>query len=240
MLPTMITNRLGHSGFAPRSACWAATRLLPLLVMGGGSLAAAQPVQPATQQAAPPLPTAAPADPTQMQPGQMQPGQLQPYGAPPVQVVGADLQFQMQQLMSALTDHSRTLEISTIRRRNQGLLAGGSVLFALGYTGAIIGGSILLEENQTDSFARDSATGRNAGGVLLIPVLGPFISSLIMREPIWSLNWSLIDGMGQLGGVVMMTAAILSNRKLPSPLVGLRLSPIRTGTTQGLALTGAF
>ena len=236
----MITNRLGHSGFAPRSACWAATRLLPLLVMGGGSLAAAQPVQPATQQAAPPLPTAAPTDPAQLQPGQMQPGQLQPYGAPPVQVVGADLQFQMQQLMSALTDHSRTLEISTIRRRNQGLLAGGSVLFALGYTGAIIGGSILLEENQTDSFARDSATGRNAGGVLLIPVLGPFISSLIMREPIWSLNWSLIDGMGQLGGVVMMTAAILSNRKLPSPLVGLQLSPIRTGTTQGLALTGAF
>jgi len=213
--------------------------------MGCGSLATAQPVQPPTQQAAPPLPIAAPTDPTQLQPGhsqpgQLQPGQLHPYGAPPVQVVGADLQFQMQQLMSALVDHSRTLEVSTIRRRNQGLLAGGSVLFALGYTGAIIGGSILLEENQVDSFARDSATGRNAGGVLLIPVLGPFISSLIIREPIWSLNWSLIDGMGQLGGVVMMTAAILSNRKLPSPLVGLQLTPIRTGTSQGLALTGAF
>ena len=214
--------------------------------MGCGSLAAAQPVQPPTQQAAQPQqPTAAPTDPaqlqpSQLQPSQLQPSQLQPYGAPPVQVVGADLQFQMQQLMSALVDHSRTLEVSTIRRRNQGLLAGGSVLFALGYTGAIIGGSILLEENQVDSFARDSATGRNAGGVLLIPVLGPFISSLIVREPIWSLNWSLIDGMGQLGGVVMMTAAIFSNRKLPSPLVGLQLSPIRTGTTQGLALTGAF
>mgnify|MGYP000908213932 CR=1 FL=1 len=211
--------------------------------MGSASLAAAQPVQPPTQ-ATQPLPTAAPEpmqmQPGQMQPGQMQPGQMQPYGAPPVQVVGADLQFQMQQLMSALVDHSRTLEVSTIRRRNQGLLAGGSVLFALGYTGAIIGGSILLEENQVDSFARDSATGRNAGGVLLIPVLGPFISSLIVREPIWSLNWSLIDGMGQLGGVVMMTAAILSNRKLPSPLVGLQLTPIRTSTTQGLALTGAF
>ena len=82
--------------------------------MGCGSLAAAQPVQPPTQQAAPPLPTAAP-EPMQMQPGQMQPGQMQPYGAPPVQVVGADLQFQMQQLMSALVDHSRTCLLYTSR-----------------------------------------------------------------------------------------------------------------------------
>jgi hypothetical protein len=167
----------------------------------------------------------------------MQPPYEQP---PPGAMMGADLHMEIQQLLSALYDHRRNSEVQAIRQRNRGLIAGGAVLLSSGYLGAIIAGSFVVDKSQGSSFARDTTTERNAGGTLFIPVLGPLISSLVWRDPLWSLNWSLVDGVAQIGGVVMIAAGIYSNRKLPAPLADLRLSPLRTSTTTGLTLSGAF
>ncbi len=165
---------------------------------------------------------------------------MPPVGMQPGATMCGDVHLEMQQLLSALLEHRRTAETLAIRQRNRGLIAGGAALFTAAYLPALITGSIFLEESLGSSFARDLATQRNASGTLLVPVIGPFISSLIWREAVWSVNWSLVDGAAQVGGVVMMALGIYSNRKLPPPLVGLQVTPLRTTTATGLTLSGSF
>jgi len=185
----------------------------------------------------PPPPAGQPSAQTPPPPVPRQPPYEQP---PPGAMMGYDLHMEIQQLLSALSDHRRSSEVQAIRQRNRGLIAGGAVLLSSGYLGAVIAGSFVVAQSQGSSFSRDLVTERNAGGTLFIPVLGPLISSLVFRDPLWSLNWSLVDGVAQMGGVVMIVAGVYSNRKLPAPLAGLRLGPMRTSTTTGFTLSGAF
>lgn len=195
------------------------------------------PLPPPPGQTAPPPVVPAPAlapTPTMVQ------ARVAPVDMPPGSSMCADVHMEMQQLLSALLEHRRTAETVAVRQRNRSLIAGGATLFSAGYLAALITGSIYLDKSQGSSFSRDLSTERNSAGTLMIPVIGPLVSSLIYREPVWAINWTLVDGIAQMGGVVMMAVGIASNRRLPAPLVGLQLAPVRTSTLTGLTLGGSF
>ena len=248
----MMTQRTRSLPLSCRCLLWASGLGLSALISGGTTAhAQGQPNLPPPPiaplpQALPPLPQAQaqplPPPLAQPMPQYSQPFQQYAQPMPPGVMLGAELHAEIQQLRSALLEHRRNSEMLAIRQRNRGLIAGGATLMSLGYIAAIVAGSVVIEDNQATVFGRDTSLERASGGVLFIPVLGPFVSSLIYREPIWSLNWSLVDGMAQVGGLVMMTLGIVSNRKLPAPLAGLQLAPRRTptGTGSGLALSGSF
>ena len=196
---------------------------------------ATPPLAPPPVTSAPPPPAPTPARPWNPPPNPPPPP---PYEASTTMT--ADLHLEISQLLAALDDHRRHADILAIRHRNRGLIAGGATLLSLGYLGAAVAGALFYSSAQGMSTTRDLSTERAASGTLFIPVLGPFVSSLVYREPEWALTWSLTSGVAQLGGVFMMAAGMYSNRKLPRPLVGARLMPVKTPTTTGLVLGGAF
>lgn len=202
----------------------------------GQAIAPPPPLPPPMNQPQPRFDAQPSAPPSMLPP----PMQALPVGMPQGATMCGDVHREMQQLLAALIDHRRTAETVAIRQRNRGLIAGGAALFTAAYLPALITGSFFLQDSLGSSFARDVETQRNASGTLLVPVIGPFVSSLIWREAVWSINWALVDGAAQVGGVVMMALGIYSNRKLPPPLVGLRVTPLRTNSVTGLTLSGAF
>ncbi|HMU37502.1 MAG TPA: hypothetical protein PKE31_00680 [Pseudomonadota bacterium] len=153
----------------------------------------------------------------------------------------AALHSDIRRLVYALEEHKRTAEMLAIRQRNRSLIAGGASLFAAGYLGAVIGGTVFFASAQGSSVSRELSTERTASATLFIPVLGPFVSSIVYHDaPEWGLLWSMTDGFVQVGGVFMMAAGIYSNRRLPRPALLGTIAPVRTPTMTGLSWSGAF
>ena len=130
------------------------------------------------------------------------------------------------------------------RRRNTGLVTAGAVTLGLNYAAAFIGGAFLAATGRNRSFTsgRDEQT---AGGLLLIPVLGPFVTGIALREVYWAAPWAAVDGLAQLCGLIMLVsgardvhdvmvpAAVFESRLMLMPTFG----PHGTG---GVSLSGVF
>jgi hypothetical protein len=103
------------------------------------------------------------------------------------------------------------LSIKMIRRPHRGLLIAGWSMFAPSYTAALISGLV---------FGPIFSVGPNspnpaAGWTLLIPVAGPFISSIAFPNPGWAVPWSLADGLLQIAGFAMILAAYTHRETVP-------------------------
>lgn len=138
--------------------------------------------------------------------------------------------------------------VRMVRRENKSLVAGGLAVFLVHYVPAVICGITFL--------IFDGLEGGTSGhlglasGFLFVPVAGPFVSALTYRNPVWSLPWALVDGMGQVAGVAMMALGAKDVRDVPelvAPLSRLRLAPfvVPSGTGPapsggGLTLSGSF
>jgi hypothetical protein len=79
-----------------------------------------------------------------------------------------------------------------------------------------------------------------AGGLLLIPVAGPFLAAVAYRDPTWSVSWSLVDGIAQVGGVAMMAYAARHPRKVPVYGERFELRPYTSRAGGGLQAVGRF
>jgi hypothetical protein len=132
-----------------------------------------------------------------------------------------------------------------------GLIVGGSVLFGAAYMGAVVTGSVFLSSSNTNYscstnnpyYASNNCPGGNqqtASGTLLIPVLGPFIAALAYRDPVWSINWALVDGVAQVGGVAMIAYAATHPKKVPVIGEGFQVVPYAGPTGGGLKAVGRF
>jgi hypothetical protein len=116
-------------------------------------------------------------------------------------------------------------------RRNRGMIAGGASLLATSYTAALVSGAVFLafSSNSNSDF-------RTASGLLMVPLLGPFISSITYREVAWSVPWSVVDGTAQGAGLALLIAGAMSKRRVT--VLGEHLQIVPTGT--GVLATGSF
>src|SRR5262249_9092036 len=115
------------------------------------------------------------------------------------------------------------------QRRNRGMIAAGASLLATSYTAALVSGAVFLAfgSNSNSDF-------RTSSGTLLVPLLGPFISSIVYRNVAWSVPWSVVDGTAQGAGLALLIAGAMSKRRVT--ILGERLQIVPTGA--GLLATG--
>lgn len=166
----------------------------------------------------------------------------------------ADTATSLARLEALLLSNSTRSETDRLRRRNTSLMAGGSVLFGLGYAASFLTGSLSLglgtcnTRNYDYSSSSSSSTSSNsqcvaANALLLVPVAGPIVSSLVWSTNVaWSIPWTFVDGAAQIGGLTMMILAAKSNHALAAKgaLANLRLLPYSTPTQAGLTVAGRF
>lgn len=166
----------------------------------------------------------------------------------------ADSAASLARLEALLLSNSTGSETARLRRRNTSLMAGGSVLFGLGYAASFLTGSLSLGlgvcnvRNYDYSSSYSSSTSSNsqcvaANALLLVPVAGPIVSSLVWSTNVaWSIPWTFVDGAAQIGGLAMMILAAKSNHALATKgaLANLRLLPYSTPTQAGLSVAGRF
>lgn len=119
------------------------------------------------------------------------------------------------------------------------LIVPGAVILGLGYVGSLLTGSLLLAyADQTGASDRGQALA--AGSTLLIPVVGPFVSGFMNRQPSWIIPIILLDGVGQAAGLGMILAGVRHKRLVPVPVQALRLLPYADAQGGGLAAAGRF
>jgi len=139
----------------------------------------------------------------------------------------------------------RALPIHYETHHDRGLIAGGVTLLGTAYAGAIITGSVILDQN--DRNPPDSQYGPSASyqpnsaaaGTLLIPVLGPVVSAFCFLHPSWSLPWLLVDGAAQVGGLAMIITGARIKRKVPV-LDKVNFMPYGAADGGGLRIAGRF
>lgn len=165
----------------------------------------------------------------------------------------ADGATTLARLETLLLGNNARTETDRLRRRNTGLLAGGSVLFSLGYAAAFFTGSLTWGLGGCDSYRYGSTSylpyGKStnqqcaaANALLLLPIAGPVVSSLVWSSNLaWSIPWTFVGGAAQLGGLAMMIIGGKSNSALTrGPLASVRLLPYSTGAQAGLTVAGRF
>lgn len=155
---------------------------------------------------------------------QMPAPSLPPLAAPPV--VNGQLQGDLQLRPTRLEE-----------RPDRGLIAGGAALLSTAYAGSVITGSIVMSE---DNSYCTSCIGTAAGGTLLIPIIGPFISALTLREAAWSLPLALVDGAAQIGGLAMIIVGARTKHKVPVYGTRVHVLPFASGDGGGLVVGGRF
>lgn len=88
--------------------------------------------------------------------------------------------------------------------------APGAALFTASYLAAGVTGSIYASGVSSD-------VRSEVGGVLILPLIGPFLSSVLAisggiredsRQGVWALTWSLVDGPAQVAGFALMMAGL--------------------------------
>jgi hypothetical protein len=158
-----------------------------------------------------------------------------------------DTRGELEARLALLTDHRPTLasltppdlppDVTLVpvhyeTRVRRGLVAAGIVLLSLGYLpGLLIGGVGLGCCSNVGSGAESSGSF----GMLLLPVLGPFVSAAIGHESsAWWGPW-ILDGLGQVAGLAMLIAGVRRREQVP---IFQRVTLLPTGT--GLAAFGRF
>jgi hypothetical protein len=132
-----------------------------------------------------------------------------------------------------------------------GMVAGGAVLFGAAYLGAVATGSAFLSAGNNLSNTQSCVPSmyytpnchgnqQVAAGTLLIPFAGPFIAALAYRDPTWSINVALVDGVAQLGGLAMMVYAARKPRKVLVYGERFQVVPYAAAAGRGLGVVGRF
>jgi len=156
-------------------------------------------------------------------------GEAPPVAAPAIdrlQLAGPDARF-------------ITLPVHYEMRINRGLVSGGITLLTTGYAAALLTGSTFLAL-ASDYDGDSQGSLKAASGTLLIPVLGPFISSLVYRQAYWSLPWTLVDGAAQVAGLAMIIAGARSKHKVAVYGERISFAPYTNGLGGGLIASGKF
>lgn len=126
-------------------------------------------------------------------------------------------------------------------RTHRGLLGAGLGVLVPSYAAAFISGIIF------GSLGRSSQSG--AGWSLLIPVLGPFISSFVYAGEnqsssggtlAWGLPWSIVDGGLQVVGATLTILGAVRRRLVALPLQELTLLPTVGPGGGGLTVAARF
>jgi hypothetical protein len=132
-------------------------------------------------------------------------------------------------------------------RSDRPLIAGGAALFASSYLAATIAGSLFVGSSGGNNCS-DSPLANNsgcfntqaAGGVLFIPLLGPFISAGGAANPSWSVPWAMVDGMAQAAGLAMIIAGIRHKTKVPVYGDRINVAPVASASSAGVSFSGRF
>src|SRR5581483_3869749 len=130
---------------------------------------------------------------------------------------------------------------------DRSMIAGGAALLATSYLAASISASIFVGLNGSDGPCNAGSGTNNtclnyqtAGGVLFIPLLGPFISAGGAGNASWSVPWAMVDGMAQIAGLAMIIAGVRNKHKVPVYGDRINLAPTASATSAGVSLTGRF
>jgi tetratricopeptide (TPR) repeat protein len=141
-------------------------------------------------------------------------------------------------------------ETQYVMKPSLGLVVGGSALFGSAYLGAVVTGSIFLS-NGNNNYCNSSPSPyyttscppgnqQVASGLLLIPLAGPFLAAFAYRDPAWSINWALVDGVAQIGGVAMIAYAATHPKKVAVTGQRLQVLPYAGPSGGGLRAIGRF
>jgi hypothetical protein len=125
-------------------------------------------------------------------------------------------------------------------RAHRGMLGWGISLLSVGYAAAFMGGVSFAVIGGSSSSRDPAGDIRAAGGTLIIPVAGPFISALTYRHVAWSLPWALIDGSAQVAGLVLTIVGARTKKKVAVLADKFNLAPYGTPDGGGLVVSGKF
>lgn len=138
---------------------------------------------------------------------------------------------------SSLPDGVRLLAVKVEKRSNGPLIAAGGMVLGLSYATALASGVWMMAFNRPTSTS-SSGSAHYAGGVLVVPILGPLITGLVYREASWGVPWALLDGSAQIAGMVMMIVGARDKHDVIVPHVGaMRLGVVPWGNRDGGGLT---
>jgi hypothetical protein len=121
----------------------------------------------------------------------------------------------------------QAIERSDRHARNRALIAAGSVLLGSGYAAALTLGALTL--NSSDGCGASILNASSA--TLMVPVLGPFISSPLSGSLAWALPVALVDGVAQVAGLALIIHGARSEQRLA-------LTPILGANSLGLGISG--
>ncbi|HNO68642.1 MAG TPA: hypothetical protein PKI49_09025, partial [Pseudomonadota bacterium] len=80
------------------------------------------------------------------------------------------------------------------------------------YVPAVVVGSMILIGSNAVSFSSSTTKSlvQGAGGTLLIPIAGPFLSGGLSLSLEWAAPWIFIDAAAQIAGLAMLVAGARS------------------------------
>jgi hypothetical protein len=130
------------------------------------------------------------------------------------------------------------------KQRNTALIQAGAMVWGLSYAAATAVGILFLnlDDSNTTSTWRSGST-RTGGGLLLIPLVGPFVTGFAYRDASWAVPWAFVGGMAQLAGLVMIVKGARDTRDVLVPDLGavrVSIAPFATPTAGGLTMSGSF
>lgn len=130
-----------------------------------------------------------------------------------------------------------------VRPHHRGMLAAGWSMLGVGYAAAFATGTAFA----VLSGSRSSDSIGTAGGLLLIPVAGPFVSSAFYYQGIlyWGLPWLLIDLPLQVSGLALIIKGYTTKQSVVVPNTNaeassVRFTPYLAPGGGGLAAAGQF
>lgn len=127
-------------------------------------------------------------------------------------------------------------------QRRTGLMVSGIVILACSYSAAALFGSLGLAGTSTLSKQQYSQSSidqaKAAFGTLYIPIIGPFFSAILVREPSYSVPWVLVGLGTQVAGLAMTIAG--AQKRPIKQYDAVSVVPVFGGTHAGLAVLGSF
>lgn len=129
----------------------------------------------------------------------------------------------------------------TETRRSKPLIAAGLPLLIGAYVAAVGAGSFYVGEYIFQAGGEGARHNQVEGGMLFIPIVGPFISGLIHVDAVWTSCWIFVDGAAQVAGLTLTILGYKGKRVPLAPIaerLQLRAAPMPGGGT--FALSGSF